>query len=214
VSMFQWAFQNLTPGELAEFGATPVPDTSGVPQWMVRQLEFPYLTGYTWVTQVWSSGGWEAVDAAYADPPASTEQVLHPAKYRSGERPVAVPDPGLANRLGAGWRDVESSTLGEAMLGIWLAALGLAQGDAQAAAAGWGGDRLTVALGPDGEWALALRIAWDAASEANEFDDAHALISVDLPFATALRATGRSERLILHASTPATLATLEAAVGP
>ena len=30
VSMLQWAFQNLTPEELAEFGATPVPDTTGV----------------------------------------------------------------------------------------------------------------------------------------------------------------------------------------
>jgi hypothetical protein len=213
VSMIQWAFQNLTPEELAEVGATPVPDTSGVPQWMIRQLEFPYLTGSTWVTQLWSSGGWEAVDAAYADPPASTEQVMHPEKYRSGERPLAVADPDLANRMGAGWRDVESSTLGEAMLGIWLAALGVGEGAAQSAAAGWGGDRLTVSFGPDGEWALALRIAWDAASEANGFDDAHALISADLPFATAMRSTGRSERLILHASSPATMDTLKAALG-
>jgi hypothetical protein len=214
VSMFQWAFQNLTPDELAEVGATPLPDTSGIPPWMIRQLEFPYLTGANWVTQLWATGGWRAVDAAYTDPPASTEQVMHPAKYESGERPLQVADPRLADRLGAGWEDVESSTLGEAMLGIWLEELGVPQATALSAAAGWGGDRLALARGPDGGWAMALSISWDAASHANEFDDAHALMSADLPFATALRTTGRTERLVLHASSPATLDRLEAALAP
>ena len=213
VSMFEWAFQNLTPEELAEVGATPVPDTSGVPHWMIRQLEFPYLAGASWVTQLWASGGWQAVDAAYDEPPASTEQVLHPEKYEAAERPLAVADPRLASRMGTGWEDVESSTLGEAMLGIWLGELGVPTDAAQSAAAGWGGDRLSVARGPDGAWAMSLRLTWDAASEANEFDDAHALLSAELPFATDLRATGRTERLVLHASSSGTLAALRAALG-
>ena len=36
---------NLSPDELAGIGATPLPDMSGIPDWMVSQLEFPYLAG-------------------------------------------------------------------------------------------------------------------------------------------------------------------------
>ena len=35
-------------------------------------------------------GGWDAVNALYDDLPRSTEQILHPDKYRAGEEPVAV----------------------------------------------------------------------------------------------------------------------------
>ena len=82
LSMFQWAIRNLTPEELAGIGATPVPDTSGVPQWMVRQLEFPYLTGAKWVSAAlgvgWLGGGGRCV----RDPAG-----LHRAGPASGEVP-------------------------------------------------------------------------------------------------------------------------------
>ncbi len=100
VAMFQWAFGNLAPDELGGIGATPLPDMSGIPDWMVQQLEFPYLAGSTWVSGLWASGGWDAVDAAYDQPPASTEQVLHPETYISGERPADVADPDVASRDG------------------------------------------------------------------------------------------------------------------
>ena len=213
IAMFQWAFQNLAPDELAGIGATPLPDTTGVPQWMIRQLEFPYLAGATLVGELWASGGWDAVNAAYDDPPASTEQVLHPAKYLDGEAPMEVPDPGLAGLMGAGWLDVESSTVGEAMLRIWLEELGVETAQAEIAAAGWGGDRLSVASGRDGEWALAWRIAFDAPGQATEFDDAYAAITAERPFATASRTTSPAERLVLHASSASVLDRLEAALG-
>ena len=101
---------------------------SGIPDWMVQQLEFPYLAGSTWVSGLWASGGWDAVDAAYDQPPASTEQVLHPEKYISGEQPAEVADPDVAAVMGSGWTAVESSTVGEAMLGIWLGAHGRVAG--------------------------------------------------------------------------------------
>lgn len=213
LAMFQWGFQNLAPDELAGIGATPLPDTTGVPQWMIRQLEFPYLAGLTLVSELWASGGWDAVNAAYDDPPASTEQVLHPEKYLNAEAPMAVPDPDLAEQMGDGWRDVESSTVGEAMLRIWLEEFGVETDDATIAAAGWGGDRLSVASGPDGEWALAWRIAFDAPGQATEFDDAYGTITAELPFATASRSPAAGERLVLHASSASVLDRLEAALG-
>lgn len=209
LAMFQWAFGNLDPDDLAGLGATPLPDMSGVPQWMVSQLEFPYLSGTTFVSGLWSSGGWDAVDAAYDDPPASTEQVLHPEKYLDEEPPIAVPDAGLADRMGEGWEDIESSAVGEAMLAIWLEEMGLADADAAAAASGWGGDRLTVARGQDGAWALAWRIAWDAPGQANEFLEAHAAMTARPPFQSQSERTADTETLILHASSAAALDRLE-----
>jgi hypothetical protein len=213
LTMFQWGFQNLSPDQLAGIGATPLPDTTGVPQWMIRQLEFPYLAGATLVGELWASGGWDAVNAAYDDPPTSTEQVLHPAKYVDAEAPVEVPDPDLAARLGAGWRDVESSTVGEAMLRIWLEELGVQADDATIAAAGWGGDRLNVASGPDGAWALAWRIAFDTPGQATEFDDAYSVITAELPFTAAAETTAAAERLVLHASSGSVMDRLERALG-
>jgi hypothetical protein len=213
VAMFQWAFGNLAPDELAGIGATPLPDMSSIPDWMVKQLEFPYLTGSTWVAGLWSSGGWDAVNAAYDQPPASTEQVLHPEKYVSDEQPADVADPDVATAMGSGWEPVESSTVGEAMLGIWLAALGVSQADADVAAAGWGGDRLSVAAGPDGEWAMGWRIGWDTPAEAGEFDEAHGEMTATLPFPTRAIRASNGDTLILHASTEAVMDQLAAALG-
>jgi hypothetical protein len=213
VAMFQWAFANLAPDELGSIGATPLPDMSGIPNWMVKQLEFPYLAGSAWVAGLWSSGGWDAVNAAYDQPPASTEQVLHPEKYVSDEPPVDVPDPDVATQLGSGWEPVESSTVGEAMLGIWLGAMGVSQADADVAAAGWGGDRLSVAQGQGDDWAMAWRIGWDTTAQAEEFTQAYGEITAELPFPTRSSAAPNGDTLILHASSQAVLDQLADGLG-
>jgi hypothetical protein len=41
--------------------------------------------------------------------------------------------------------------------------------DAAAAAAGWGGDRLALLRGPNGDVALALRTEWDTSADADAF---------------------------------------------
>jgi hypothetical protein len=205
VAMLQWATRHLTAEQLAEIAATPQPDTSSVPRWMIRQLEFPYVSGAQLVTQLWASGGWEAVDAAYGEPPESTEQVMHPEKLLADEAPVLLPDPELAEMLGDGWHNVESSTIGESMLGIWLEELGIGGLDAANAAQGWGGDRLSIARGPNGAWVMAWQIAWDTRNEATEFEDIHGAISADLPFATEIERASGTKTLILHASAGALL---------
>lgn len=43
----------------------------------------PYSDGPAFVRDVREAGGWEAVNALYEDPPASTEQTIHPNKYGS-----------------------------------------------------------------------------------------------------------------------------------
>ena len=138
-------------------------------------IEFPYLAGLLFAIDLRASAGLEGLDGAYADPPTTTEQILHPEKYlaREGALPVELPD--LAAALGAGWTVEDRSTIGELTLRSWLDALGLGTEDAanlaRAAAAGWGGDAYVVLRDGDGHLALAARMAWDDPDDAAEFAD-------------------------------------------
>ena len=214
VAMVRWAFDgNLSSDELAQVGSTPVPDMSGIPEWMVNQLTFPYETGAGFVAQLFARGGWDAVDAAYRQPPASTEQVIHIEKYLGREAPVRVAGEPLANEMGNGWRNVESTTIGEAMVAIWLRQLGVGLADATTAAEGWGGDRLTVAAGPANQWAMAWQIAWDSPADADEFVAEHGDVTADLPFNTVLRRTGPTSVFVFHASSATVMRHLTDMVG-
>lgn len=218
--MFQWAFGHLAPDEIGQIGTTPVPDTTGIPAWMLEQLQWPYLAGINFLSSVSGmtflpdgGGSWGPIDDVYADPPASTEQVLHPEKYLAGEAPIEVEAPSVAAILGEGWVDLEPNTLGEAMLAIWLRELGATAPPPDVAAAGWGGDRMTVAAGPDGEWAMAWRIAWDADAEAREFTDAYPGNRFVDRFSGEVLRTAPTETVVFHASSAELLALLAASFG-
>jgi hypothetical protein len=60
----------------------------------------PYSDGPSFVERHQQAGGWGAINAMYDDPPASTEQIIHPEKYGTDEpRRVSVP-----NRSRGDWR--------------------------------------------------------------------------------------------------------------
>ncbi|MFB6191716.1 MAG: Hvo_1808 family surface protein [Haloarculaceae archaeon] len=63
----------------------------------------PYSDGPPFVRSVRQREGWDGVDALYDDPPESTEQVIHPAKY--GEDPPT--DVTVTDRSAAAWRVLE-----------------------------------------------------------------------------------------------------------
>jgi hypothetical protein len=117
---------------------------AALPPYLRNELLFPYATGAKFVCGLYEEGGWDAVDAAYERPPASTAQLLFPARY--GEtQPVDPPSPG---DLGRPWRGELRTTLGAAQL-LWLfEAPGgnpeRALEDPMAAVAPWAGSELTV----------------------------------------------------------------------
>jgi hypothetical protein len=153
---------SLDPAGLAALQAAPVI--------LQETALFPYTTGLRFVQTLLATGGYDAVNAAFENPPASTEQVIHSEKYLAHEAPVAVtPADGLASHLGAGWSEAGRDTLGEEDLAVWLRVGGVASADASAAAAGWGGDRLVQLSGPNGATAVVLETAWDTAADATDF---------------------------------------------
>ena len=89
-----------------------------------------------WLLKV---GGWSAVSRVFTKPPASTQQILHPALYKSGKVPTPVVIP-AAKPVGDGWAKLEENVMGE--FG-WKEVLKQFLDEARATplAAGWEGDR-------------------------------------------------------------------------
>ena len=174
VLMTYWLQQFLTPEEIAEvIRSSSDPEAQAalnrIPQIVQAQLIFSALQGTQFVGGIQTTGDWAAVDAAFGDLPASTEQVLHPEKYSGGEAAIAVDLPDdLASRMGTGWSVIDEDTMGEHQTAIWLGSPAVAA--AADGAAGWGGDRITLLGGPNDAWAIAWHTVWDSDDDAAEFE--------------------------------------------
>jgi hypothetical protein len=87
------------------------------------------------------TNSWRLVDAAYGDPPRSTEDVLHIDRYKARRGWTPPPLPALASRTGC--TALRSGTLGEFnMIEVLDEQLQLT--DAVNAANGWNGDAFQV----------------------------------------------------------------------
>lgn len=159
-------------GEGFQAGAFSLPE--GTPQILLRELMFPYESGMMFVSALYNEGGWEAVNAAFDQLPASTEQILNPDKYLAGEQPLAVTLNGGETVLGDGWERIWDATLGEWYLREYLRTQ-LERAVYVAAAAGWGGDSFHIYRHAENDaLALLLRIEWDTQADADEFAAAYA----------------------------------------
>jgi hypothetical protein len=174
-----WMTDNLTPRQLGEVMGEALDPAAlkalqNAPRYLRETSFFPYNDGLTFVSRLIAAGGYPAVDAAFRDPPDSTEQILHPDKYLQREKPIAVVLPTkLAATMGPGWSVAAQDTLGELVLRIWLEQV-LSTPDAAAGAAGWGGDRLVLLHGPGGEVDIGLITKWDTVGDTGEFAEAAA----------------------------------------
>jgi hypothetical protein len=152
-------FQSLDLSSLTFGGGGPLVESA---------TYFPYRDGADFAATLYQDGGWRAVNGAFAHPPRSTEQILHPERYFAGDMPVAVALPKLQVD---GWQMVGEDTLGELYLRIYLERF-LPIDDAIAACGDWGGDRYQVLSDDHGRLALALQTAWDNPTAAQRFFDA------------------------------------------
>ena len=194
-----WMTANLDAKEMGEILAASLDPAAlealqNAPAYLRDTAIFPYQDGFAFVSGLLAKGQYAAVDAAFADPPDSTEQILHAEKYATREDPVAVAIPGdLAARLGSGWAVAAQDTLGELILRVWLTNAGVAPGSARPAAAGWGGDRAALLRGPSGATCVGLATVWDSAADATEFVAAVGSIKV---------AAERPGAIVQHATRP------------
>ena len=183
--------------------AAGYPTFDAAPPALQRLLLFPYVEGSDFVREALARGGWSAVDRLYRDPPASTEQILHPDRYfDSRDEPQAVelpPDAAPSEPLSEG-------SWGEFGTRLALAATLADSALAATAASGWDGDRYGLWRDAAGSIRYVWVTAWDSPAAAERFAEVYAQAALDRApasarFATAegrfeLAATGRTLRLV------------------
>ncbi|MBN1438383.1 MAG: hypothetical protein JW929_03150 [Anaerolineales bacterium] len=178
--MVQWLEQYATPYDIRDIELYPypflLPPGQNTPPCFSKMVEFAYYNGLNFVGTLWSLGSWARVNQAYQNLPVSTEQILHPQKYLNGEKPAAMRDPKIENKLGDSWRLIKSDSLGEYMTFLLLSygSDSFAQipaETAQTAAAGWGGDRYYVYSdsAQEDRIVLAAEWTWDTNADAADF---------------------------------------------
>jgi hypothetical protein len=173
VSGFLYASRYMSMGDFrkiftSDAAAPPVPGRA--PVYLQEAWKFPYTYGSEFVLSLAPAGSFKPVDAAFDDPPRSTEQVMHPEKYldKPRDNPMPVQLPPLTSTLGAGWTFRETDTLGEFDLQIMLRENYIEDPEASE---GWGGARY--ALYENGSDALVIMGSrWDTKRDAAEFQDA------------------------------------------
>ena len=144
------------------------------PRALRESLIFPYGQGTEWATQLYKRGGWSMVSKAFTQLPLSSEQILHPEKYFTYERPGKIVLRDLRNLLGPAWKEVESDVNGEWSYYLILDQFLNSPAESRRAAAGWAGDRYEIYEGPKrGQVLLAHVSAWDTENDAREFFDAY-----------------------------------------
>ncbi len=205
--------------EGAASGTLTLPE--GVPPVLVRELTFPYEAGLTFVLRLYQEGGWDAIDAAFANPPTTSAQIIHPQLYLDGvgALPVDLGDLGLDESWSLAW----DSTLGEYYLRELLLAREVRSGTAALAASGWAGDAFRIYGDGSGDAAWALRVTWQAAAAADEFSaaleswlDAQSPLD-DVCYQTVVEVFCitmiEGDTLLFGAPDPALAATMRAALG-
>ena len=134
-----------------------------IPYVLEGMMAFPYSYGTDFVNEIYHNGGWYSVDKLYENPPASTEQIMHPEKYHDNELPLNVSYPAVP-----GMTLTNEDTIGEFMIKIMLENY-IDSTFASDAAEGWGGDHYYY-YENENEFLSILTIEWDTRSDASEFN--------------------------------------------
>ena len=159
----------------------------GAPSFVQQSLILPYILGFTFLLRgspwLWENGVPNAeIDEAYANPPRSTRQILHPEQYwwgnwRKDPAPLLLPD--LSAHLGAGWKKATDGSIGELGLAVLTGShLDLTRMDAllpsrwtNDAAIGTQGD--TYHYYTNGTHSLTVLLTrWESMRDAEQFDKA------------------------------------------
>ncbi|HVM09457.1 MAG TPA: hypothetical protein VM345_13400 [Acidimicrobiales bacterium] len=156
-----------------------------VPRILLELLSFPYAVGPQFATAVVAEGGQERLDAAFREPPTTSEQILNPDRYLADGAPPRI----LENPKADG-KIIDQGVIGQLGMILILQRI-LDDDDAFVASDGWGGDRY-VAWRSGDKTCVRTNLVMDTATDAREMAD-------------ALRRAARQRKSIDASITPALL---------
>lgn len=169
-----------------------MPVFSAAPRLVRETLVFPYFDGADFVR--WFDRNYPDTVPFGPRLPTSTEQILHPDRYRAHDEPVTVTITGLG-----GSRVVWEDNLGEFETRILLTELSGSESLGAAGAMGWAGDRYAVLEAAGGD-ALVWWTVWDTPQAASRFRDLLARLWMQKRSQAGRRASIEAEQLGAHSA--------------
>ena len=143
------------------------PTTASAPVYLKESLIFPYEKGLKFLSKLLDKG-WKVEDfrKLYKDPPASSEQLLHPEKYITRDIPSEVEFTKEGSEFSE-YKEYWGERAGEFHYYLMLASK-LPEKEAAKAAEGWDGDR-TVLWQKDEHNVAVTALTFDTEKDAEEF---------------------------------------------
>jgi hypothetical protein len=120
------------------------PELAQAPMVIQDEITFPYLPGAIFVQRALKEwDGWHDFHRLFENPPASTQQILHPDLYFRGVMPARVDLTPLTKVVPRGWKKLDENVLGEFAVDEILKQF-LGKERADKVAPSWSGDRYAV----------------------------------------------------------------------
>ena len=182
--MYRWleayaSEEEIASVESAQFSPTDMEKSNNShPPYMIRDASFRYSDGRNFVDFLYQKGGWALIDQAYQQLPDTTEKILHPEKYLSGESAKEIELVSIAHIIDDTWEHQMTTTLGELRTDMILGynenyLFQLDPITSTLASSGWGGDQIQVYYqNRTNQTLLVAMWEWDTLDDRNEFWDA------------------------------------------
>jgi hypothetical protein len=144
-----------------------------VPAALERVLLFPYIQGLSFTRRIIREGGFAAINDAFARPPATSREILHPEQYITRAFiPKSLEIKDEEKPMGVG-PQIFTDTVGEFVISSLIGAALSSQTRGEGCAQGWRRDRIAAFNGEGGKRFISWMSEWDSDTEAQEFSDCY-----------------------------------------
>jgi hypothetical protein len=132
------------------------PELSQAPMVIQDEIIFPYIPGASFVQRALKTwNGWPDLHRLFENPPASTQQIMHPDLYFRGVMPARIDLTPVTRAVPRGWKKLDENVMGEFAINEILKQF-LGKERADELAPSWTGDRYAIYQRESGTQTLLL----------------------------------------------------------